>query len=198
MVVGGRKTRRSGCSLLTSFNMCHVTCQHARYAHVGLEWTFISNGANWWCQASYKWGKKWSGWNQSNRTGGYGPDVVRWLESCGRSNLPLVVESISVQNISFALSPCPSHTTYSPPCCSFKCKSVNSNKHYKLPSASHMVSDTSACRWEGGVPDTHSTVLQWDNSSAIPTGGQYNSTHGGHCPWNGVPGDCISLQPGWK
>ena len=40
----------------------------------------------------------------------------------------------------------PSHTTYSPPCCSFKCKSVNSNKHYKLPSASHMVSDTSACR----------------------------------------------------
>ena len=61
-----------------------------------------------------------------------------------------------------------------------------------------MVSDSSACRWEGGVPDTHSNVLKWDNSPAVPTGGQCNSTHGGHYPWNGVPGDCVSLQPGWN
>ena len=87
------------------------------------------------------------------------------------------------------------HATYSPPCSSFKCESI---KHYKLPSASHMVSDSSACGREGRVPDTHSNVLQWDNSPAVPTGGQCNSTHGGHCAWNGVPSDCVSLQPGWN
>ena len=89
----------------------------------------------------------------------------------------------------------PTNTIHSPPCPSFKRESI---KHYKLSSTSHMVSDSSAPRREGRVPDSHSNVLQWDNSSAVPTGGQCNATHGGHCPWNGVPGDCISLQPGWN
>ena len=30
---------------------------------------------NWWHQASHEWGWKWSGWNWTNRTGGYGPDL---------------------------------------------------------------------------------------------------------------------------
>ena len=87
------------------------------------------------------------------------------------------------------------NTTHSPPCSSIQCESI---KHNKLPGASHMVSDTSTCRREGGVPDTHSTVLKWDNSPAIPTGGQCDSTDGGDSPWNGVPGDCVCLQSGWN
>ena len=84
---------------------------------------------------------------------------------------------------------------HSPSCASIQCEGI---KHYKLPGTSHMVSDSSACRREGGVPDTHSTVLKWDNSSAVPTGGRCDSTDGGHCSWNGVLGDCLSFQPGWN
>ena len=35
---------------------------------------------NWQRQASHKWGKKWSGWNRTNRTGSYGP--VKYSLSC--------------------------------------------------------------------------------------------------------------------
>ena len=36
-----------------------------------------SSGANWQRQASHKCGKKWSGWNRTNQTGGYVPALAK-------------------------------------------------------------------------------------------------------------------------
>lgn len=52
---------------IASFNMSRVQLG-------ALRGRSLSNGANWWRQASQGWGGKWSGgWNQTNWTGGYGP-----------------------------------------------------------------------------------------------------------------------------
>ena len=63
------------CSHLINFNMSPM-CLRALRGHLP------RNGANSQCQASYKWGEKWFGWNRTNQTSNYNPalnQVLWWM-----------------------------------------------------------------------------------------------------------------------
>ena len=70
--VVGRKTRKSFSALFAVISQvwtCHQ-CAFGMHGHL------LSNGANWQRKGKYKSGKKWSGWNQTNQTGSYSPDIT--------------------------------------------------------------------------------------------------------------------------
>ena len=58
------------CSQPSCIMLQHVTTLCACHGHLP------SIGSIWRCQASHGWRKKWSGWNQTNWTGGYGPVLL--------------------------------------------------------------------------------------------------------------------------
>ena len=68
----GRKTRRTALSHSShhaSLNLVPVCLGALRECPPTI-------GTNWWRQARHEWGKKWSGWNRTNWTGGYSPALV--------------------------------------------------------------------------------------------------------------------------
>ena len=99
---------RSLASSLTSHTLADEACKNNRkngkllktrkrffrtvHSHLVLCWTmkcaFAEHWPYWWRQASHGWGKKWSCWNRTNQTSGYGPGkagesgsarLVQWL-----------------------------------------------------------------------------------------------------------------------
>ena len=71
--VVGRKTR---VTVLSHCSQPSRKFQHGTCVLWAVAW---ASAEQWQCQASHEWGEKWSGWNQTNRTGGYGPVMPRLL-----------------------------------------------------------------------------------------------------------------------
>ena len=67
---------RLGRGLLHCSQPSHIKFQHAVTMLCACHGRSLSIGPIWLRQASHGWGQKWSGWNRTNWTGGYGPDHI--------------------------------------------------------------------------------------------------------------------------